>query len=90
MTTRLCIDCKYSDASLKCNRPLTDHISPVTGSLDQLVNTWCVKERSSTHTLFRTRERCGPDGIFFEKADHRIVSESKPSIITHILKSLVS
>lgn len=70
VSLKLCVDCRhYRSRDWSCIRPLSARVSPVSGKLDDRLDTYAAGERKPGRTLFTRRLRCGPDAIWFERKD---------------------
>jgi hypothetical protein len=74
---RVCTQCRHREWGFEgreCIRPLSDRRSHVTGELIDRLSAFCWNERRAGKTLFTRRQRCGPEGRYFEQAPSAVRS----------------
>jgi hypothetical protein len=62
----LCADCRHCHASITCTRPVESFWNPATNQRRSRLHVAVTFERSDRKFFGRTREKCGPQGWFWE------------------------
>lgn len=61
-----CADCAHLQGTSQCGRPVASYWNPATNQRRSRLTVAATFERSNCQFFGRTREKCGPDGLFFE------------------------
>lgn len=61
-----CTDCAHLQGKSTCTRPVPRFWNPATNQYRSRLSIGTQFERSNKKFFGRSREKCGPDGVFFE------------------------